>query len=207
VEHLMNILNVLFAGVIAFAAWQTWRIYKAMLGTTKQIERGWISLERLALEELERFDDPEYEGPVQPIVVIRLKNSGRTPVRVTRAKAILFMEPRPLPDDPPYELREWADAPNGPPPAVLVANEETNWRYVFGGQTFMGNDYRQRICARGLAYHMWIFGRIEYTDDFGKPHRYGFVRAYDPSLADTIPPHPPGERWAHVHSPKYSYAD
>lgn len=186
---------VVFTIVIAGAAIGQALIYRQMLKTAGITERAWINLETL---HLENFDKPDTVQ--QPRAVIGLKNSGHTPAFITRAKVILLTTP-PLPETPPYDLARWAGVEQGPPPSILVAGEKTNWRYLFPNAV-KPEEYRD-IQTLSLDGKAWIFGVVEYRDSFGRDHRYGFARVYDPWLQEKHA----GDRFAHVHNPNYSYAD
>ncbi|MGE5245437.1 MAG: hypothetical protein ACM3SQ_14530 [Betaproteobacteria bacterium] len=196
-------LAAVFTGVIAVATVVQVIVYWQMKKTGYVVERAWISLETLSLENFE-FSPTETDGShgKMPRGVIRLKNSGNTPAFIDRAKVLMILTDNPneeLPPTPPYHVVTWAHQRNQPP-SVLVAGEATNWRNWFEGQ-FVTPAILGQI-QRGDR-QMWIVGLIEYRDAFKKSHTYGFARKYDGSLADKAL----GRRFAHVHDPHYSYAD
>ena len=193
-----NVWIAVFTGMLTIvAAIQVgvyWRMHRA--NTLK--ERAWLTLEGLVLEH---FRDEDKNGPQQPRAVIGIRNAGGTPAFITRAKVILLTQP-PLPEEPDYDSVEWADVMHGSPPSILVANEYTNWRYLFPNLV-LPQDY-MRIEALGLDGQLWIYGLIEYTDAFKKIISTALPASTITWLRDT---HAAGKRFAHVHSPKYSYAD
>src|SRR5438093_646455 len=82
-EFLMNIVETIFTGVIAFAAWQTWKVYQDILSTTKRVERAYVDLSHQSGPGL-RFLEIENSDSRIPFVRIGIKNHGQTMADVER---------------------------------------------------------------------------------------------------------------------------
>ena len=159
------------------------KLTKAALKNAQKTDRAWVSLHSLEVAESSR--------PSGRMVILELRNSGRTPaiilsanvsVRstvVTSGNGETEIEPlTSLPDHP-----EWDDD-IFVPPAMLVAGEKTRWRHVV------------QITDKNLAFHtlqpgednnLWIYGFVKYTDIYNRSeesaHEYRFGREYDRILS------------------------
>ena len=105
---------------------------------------------------------------------IEVKNHGRTPATVTDVLIHLdrFTEANPAPDKPVYR----ADDSRRKVEAFLVAGNSFK-RFA-----------RRRLPAGGDEGELWLYGYVDYVDEFGDAHRDGYARVYRPDMEDTQVP-------------------
>jgi hypothetical protein len=153
------------------------------------------SEEQLDARSIETLDIEPIPGDGR-IIVIGLKNSGRTPARILDANVTvrsartvddgggrggLRIEPIPpadLPSHPVYDAGDFV------PPDMLVAGETSRWRH-YAART-VGDDNWTLLGIPGKDRGtLYIYGKVRYTDEFKpkKPHVYGWAREYDPVLS------------------------
>lgn len=111
-------------------------------------------------------------------VTIHVKNYGRTPARATNAlvKYGMLSSSEPLPDRPDY-TRDTATHEGLM--AFLVAGDETFLSMAFGG---VATDSLRAVALK--TKKLWLYGYIDYIDQFGQRHRAGWARLYDPDRDD-----------------------
>jgi hypothetical protein len=104
---------------------------------------------------------------------IGIKNFGRTPANVTDVliKALLLPSSQALPEIPDY-ARERKDSPK----AFLVSGDE-----------FFYTDVVKISAAevpqlRNETITLWLYGYVDYIDQFGQRHRGGYARVYSPAF-------------------------
>jgi hypothetical protein len=108
-------------------------------------------------------------------VEMGVKNWGRTPAVVTDIllKAAVLPTGGHLPVVPDYSInREPQDIAN----AFLVAGEE-----IFLHQIFDPVDWETIRSGTSVLY---LFGYVDYMDQFNQRHRGGYARLYDPDRTD-----------------------
>lgn len=186
---------------------QQHKLAKWVLTHEQVADRAWVSLETL---EIETF------GYVK-IIVIGLKNSGRTPARIANANITIrgwirypdadgggFIGSTTLPDDPVNDSGEFT------PPAILVAGEMSRWRHLVS-YTDRPEQLSLLSVRPDLNCKLWIYGYIKYTEQFhpGTIRTYRWAREYDPILSknrETSQGNSPMQ-FAHLAKPKYNEAD
>ena len=106
---------------------------------------------------------------------IGIKNFGRTPATISDVLLNRLVLPKgsALPGKPPYERQD------GPiPKAFLVAGEEM----------FYERNYQitpaEMIAVKDHHYDLYLIGYVDYIDQFGKRHRSGYARVYQPTIDD-----------------------
>ena len=146
-------------------------VYSAMHATTKQTERAWVSLESLDILSGKNAGDR--------IIVMGLKNSGRTPARIGSAN--VSVRGPVLPDIAVYDEGTFAY------PGFLVAGEVSRWQFaVTSARTELGivagaGYFSLTTSAPGDDKKLWIYGRVTYGDDITKDIReYRWARQFDP---------------------------
>jgi len=104
---------------------------------------------------------------------IGIKNFGRTPATISDVLLNRLVLPKgsALPGEPPYERQD------GPiPKAFLVADEEM----------FYERNYQitpaEMIAVNDHHYDLYLIGYVDYIDQFGKRHRNGYARVYQPTV-------------------------
>lgn len=105
---------------------------------------------------------------------IHVKNYGRTPARITNAliKHLVVPISDSLPDIPDYTKNT---ATHEGLTAFLVAGDEAFLSMVFSGVP------PDSLRAVALKMHkLWLYGYVDYIDQFGQRHRAGWARLYDP---------------------------
>jgi hypothetical protein len=201
----------------SFIGWQAWETRKAAQAArtsaeaaeraanharrTAEVamlaERAYISLESLEVEA----------GSNKTVVVMALKNSGRTPADIVEANVTvrtvgpdgtdrILLRSDNLPDQPDYDRDTFV------PPANLTAGEITRWRHEINRL----NDGSGRLNFQpGAVTGLWIYGYVTYRDRLSPevPRTYRWAREYDPALSGR-------ERrimFAHMAKPNYNAAD
>ena len=107
-------------------------------------------------------------------VTIQVKNFGRTPARVTNVlvKHIVLLHSGTLPDIPDYgrdtQTSEGLTA-------FLVAGDE-----AFLSLVFSGIEAESLSAVERKMNKLWLYGYVDYIDQFGQRHRGGWARLYDP---------------------------
>lgn len=108
--------------------------------------------------------------------VIKIENSGRTPATVTDVllKLEWFGDKNPAPNQPDYQK----EGPRGEVGYFLVA-----------GSNFIHNGSMRMPGGDVADNELWLYGYVDYTDEFGQCHRSGYARTYraDRNLAG-VPP-------------------
>jgi hypothetical protein len=114
----------------------------------------------------------EQDGTICRVTVqMRIKNYGRTPAKVTN---ILFFhqwlpQGEPLPRTPDYPQSVGDEAPK----MFLVTDEEVFTPQHTQSVTFTVEDVRNGV------KHLWLYGYVDYIDQFGQRHRSGYASAYN----------------------------
>jgi hypothetical protein len=107
---------------------------------------------------------------------IRVKNFGRTPARVTGVvMSILIRDLEDTSLPPPLTV---AGNVTRPFRAFLVANDE----FSFTESRHVGHEATEQL-IQGLK-RLFLFGYVDYIDQFGQRHRAGYARAYLSGLDD-----------------------
>lgn len=105
----------------------------------------------------------------QAIFKVKVKNHGRTPATITDALFHLdwFGEGNPAPERPQYRIDE-------PRPKV-------GFFLVAGTDFYLAR--RLPVPGKGESDGLWLYGYVDYTDEFGQDHRGGYARIYSDALA------------------------
>ena len=107
-------------------------------------------------------------------ITIQVKNFGRTPARVTNALVKHLMLP---PDDTLPDIPDYAGdaATQEGLTAFLVAGDEAFLSMAFSG---IAPDSLRAVERK--TNKLWLYGYVDYIDQFGQRHRAGWARLYDP---------------------------
>lgn len=111
-------------------------------------------------------------------VTVHVKNYGRTPARTTNAlvKYGVLSSSEPLPDRPDYTKDK---ATHEGLMAFLVAGDE-----AFLSMAFSGVPSESLGAVALKTKKLWLYGYVDYIDQFGQRHRAGWARLYDPDRDD-----------------------
>lgn len=106
------------------------------------------------------------------VVVIGVKNFGRTPAYVTDAliKHLILPITEPLPNFPDYKRTE---RDRTPVKGFLVTNDEIFLRLLFP----FGQEHILPISTN--SERLYLYGFVDYIDQFGQRHRGGYARVYN----------------------------
>lgn len=158
------------AAQVAIAAADSAAAAKTSADAVMLAERAYVKLSHVP-PGVRIKQDANY-GEVQ----IEVKNHGRTPAAVTDViiDAKLLDHGVPLPQPFPFRTEAREAFPN----AFLVPQEAF---YVAKTFPLRGDDL---INATRGGRRLWVFGHVDYRDTFGRRHRGGYVRIYEPGLAD-----------------------
>jgi len=107
-------------------------------------------------------------------ITIQVKNFGRTPARITNSliKHLILSSNGLLPDIPDYG-RDTATSEGLT--AFLVAGDE-----AFLSMAFSGIEVESLRAVERKMNRLWLYGYVDYVDQFGQRHRAGWARLYDP---------------------------
>ena len=103
-------------------------------------------------------------------VQMTVMNHGETPADLSGVLLRLVATNDPLPDTPPY-----GSASVQPVSIFLNAGESVNFPWSMQ----VPSDVIQQIEAGGIG--AWLVGYVEYDDRFGRKHRNGYARRYEPA--------------------------
>lgn len=159
----MNVLLVIFTGVSAYAAWQTWKVYRALHVANIVVQRAYVDLSHAS---------PGLELDPSPLVKIGIKNHGNTPATVTAYNITLVNAIGPLPAVPDYDERLTERVGAVVNPKETIYDDARPHR--LGGALDMGTQNMK----------VWVIGYVDYIDKFKARHRAGYARVYDPSIDD-----------------------
>jgi len=178
------------------------RLMKATLTNAQDTDRAWISIETLEIE---------FSRGRNAVIFIGLKNSGRTPAKISNANVTLrsttsrkdegggtvIEDLTDLPEVPDYDAGDFV------PPAILVAGETTRWSHKVTAPT--DGAWNLLTLSPGEEGKFWIYGYVEYTDQFhpSKTRTYRWGREYDPVLSAMHQRF----KFAHMSKRDYGYAD
>ncbi len=187
---------VILTGVIAVCSLFATLATGASARTAKEsarLARQALWVAERAYVNLKGFTVQNFEPGRSPLVIIQIINAGRTPAYITKSSLFASICPGPLPQQPAYP-------PDDIPgiPAVLVAGEFIESRLRL---TIDLSPDRFAQLQKGIGMVL-IFGKIEYSDVFGNPHKTGFARRSDFQGAATT-----GMLWIYPELPGYNYAD
>lgn len=139
------------------------RVAANTLRLMSDAERAYVTMshEPPGLKFLEQSNPAAIDCPT---FVIRVANYGRTPATVTDVHLQLdwFGKKNPPPNQPVYRI----DEPRNRVGFFLVANN-----YFFHRDT-------QEIPERSGDDKLWLYGFVDYTDEFGQNHRGGYAREF-----------------------------
>lgn len=201
--------------LVAVLQWLTYRrqaalmagqekLMEAALGNSQLTDRAWVSVATIRVAPTSRSDGR--------MVVIGLRNSGRTPARIVEAN-ITIRGSTATTTQGDTTLGELVDVPTEPdydrgdfvPPAVIVAGETAVWRHVV--TTVTDENFAFLTVRPGDRHNLWIYGFVKYTDIYNpdpkQAHTYKFGRVYDATLSKKL------QRFAFAHlaKPNYNGAD
>jgi hypothetical protein len=167
--HSVTYINLACTILIALFTFLTWRVYKAMLRTTKINERAWIVSEPSLIEET------KVQGTFQ--ATVQLGNTGKSPAWVTAAGSNgWFAEANnPLPKTPQYNsMKPFTEKGHLLPPKGRMA------------QGFPFSNAQLASVVKKEA-DLYIFGYIEYRDIYGDTHIIRYCYHAEPTLDLTNP--------------------
>jgi hypothetical protein len=153
--------------IIVYLTWTIWRTNRDQLRHSEQVERAYVTL---------RHERPGLNIDLKEggwaWVTMRVTNFGQTPATVTDAVIKLVTLPvnKWLPDTPDYTPNLDRDSPRIVPKGFLVTND----------QIFFGATYHISTEVVSGQQNCWLIGYVDYIDQFGKRHRGGYARRYDP---------------------------
>lgn len=164
--------------IAVFAFWQV-VVYRQMRDHTIVIERAYVTMSHHRPGLI--IDDWAAESasgmtqgdgvPRQNISVnVRVQNSGNTPATVTYRLLQLLFTDQPLTDVPAY------DPAQGEVVRVhLVKGDDLN---VFANW----NIEETAFTSVRSGLNLYLLGYVDYIDKFGRRHRAGYARVYNPSI-------------------------
>jgi hypothetical protein len=167
-----------FTFALAVFAWRTWLVYERQadvmthsLAHTQEIERAYLTMSHAppglfgdALLE-ERLDNGLHDVSVS----IKVQNNGNTPANVLTTFSMFFLTNGPLPAQPPYE---------GAADTRQISLVKGNSFHTFENRAIDATAIRE--IKRG-ALQLYVLAYADYTDKFGRRHRVGYARQYNPS--------------------------
>jgi hypothetical protein len=206
--RLSNIVIATCTAALVVVTGLQWWTYRQIHATTKAIERAWISVEGLSVEEA---------GKTDRAVTIHLKNSGRMAAHIVDAnitirgskcvhtehgeswESIDDLNDVPAGDRPVYDSGDFVA------PAILVAGEVSSMRHVVHDVT--DENFNLLTLKAGQERNLWIYGYVRYTDDLAPKtiRSYGWARRYDAAKSKSTPRY--RIRFVHVSRRGYNYAD
>ncbi len=161
-----NGVVALFTVVLAVVGFLQWWIYRAIHRSTKVVERAYVNIshypEGLQLVDPQRFS-----------VKVKVKNHGRTPAKIIDVVLTLRVYRGPLPPKPCY-------GPAGPEPNRFFLMPKDHFVVTKTFELISAAD------ARGVdagTVRVWLLGYVDYEDQFGRSHRGGYARLYNPARA------------------------
>jgi hypothetical protein len=137
---------------------------------TRTIERAYVKMSHLLPGVTFEQDGLICRVKVQ----MRIKNYGRTPARVTDILLRSLWRPQgePLPKTPDYQQSGENEAPK----MFLVTGEE-----VFTPKETESIEFTAADVKNGVK-QLWLYGCVDYIDQFGQRHRAGYAMSYNPQL-------------------------
>jgi len=168
-HHLITLINLLCTVLIALFTFLTWRVYRAMLRTTKINERAWIVSEPGSITET------KIQGTFQ--AAVQLGNTGKSPAWVTAAgsNGWLADASKPLPKIPPYEpMKPFTEKGH-----LLSPKSRMAQGFPFSNA--------QLIRVVKKEADLYIFGYIKYRDIYGDTHITRYCYHAEPTLDLTDP--------------------
>jgi len=161
-----NRVVALFTVVVAVATLLQVCIYRAIHRSTKVVERAYVNISHYP-EGLQSVDPQKFS------VKVKIKNHGRTPAKIIDVVLTLRVHRGPLPPKPRY-------GPAGPQPNRFFLMPKDHFVVTKTFEPISEAD------ARGVddgTVHVWLLGYVDYEDQFGRSHRGGYARLYNPALA------------------------
>jgi hypothetical protein len=171
-------LTLLVLAATLFAiVWQV-RIYADMRDHTMVIERAYVTMSHhppgIIIDSIsvESTEDPVRRQDVE--VHVGVQNLGSTPANVTRTLLQLLITDQPLPPVPLY-----AEDEQGETACVFLTKSDQftihrSWKMESAGIEEVGKNARK--------WTMYVIGYIDYIDRFGRRHRAGYGRFYEPGV-------------------------
>lgn len=162
VEIILLIFAVGFAGWAAIAASQAARAAAKTVGAMRRSERAYVKMSHLP-SGLDLISQPGFAG-----FVVEIKNHGRTPATITDVLFQLdwFDDENPAPDRPIYRF----DEPRRKVGGFLVSQD-----------FFFHHRILPMPTEGNVEGELWLYGYVDYTDEFGENHRGGYARRYRPN--------------------------
>lgn len=147
-------------------------IYWQMLHTSRRTDRAWVVVADVTIEG-------DRDGT--PVVVVWLKNAGRSPAIIKNANVTVLVSDRvngrvtavdELPDEPRY------DSSSVVPPPILAPNESAGMRLRIGGAGPDGRYFGFRRINQSGGATAWVYGWVRYTNGLdAKDRLYKWARA------------------------------
>lgn len=190
ITSLSTFVIAIFTIVLAFATGILVKMAGQQEMTSKTIERAYVQMSHVSAPDNPGLEVTKATGKC--VVHMSVKNYGNTPARVTR----VFMTHRVLPDgqdlpDEPHYSKLKDEPIELPVEAFLVKNSEFISRYLFKVAT---DDVALLDDGQKLLF---VYGYVDYIDQFQRRHRGGYARRYKANLAVN--------NLIFVAKPKYNY--
>lgn len=153
-----TLLIAIFTGTLWRSTGRLWKMTKTSVDAVRQAERAYVKMSHTA----PAFDLVKTIG--QGGLTVEIKNSGRTPATVTDVllQVNWFGEENPAPNEPEYRI----DARRISVGFFLVAQESSF------------HEIRLHIPNEGDGDELWLYGYVDYVDEFNQHHRAGYVRVH-----------------------------
>jgi hypothetical protein len=161
--------NLLFMLALVVVGSLQWLTYRAIHNTTKIMERAYVVMSHSPPGLI--IDKPSGQFWVQ----MQVGNFGHTPARVVRKSLMCQVLPK-----------------NSPPPDVVAFRNESekkntsNVRLVAQDKIFFvfSGKADDVPSSKDETKRLWLYGFVDYIDQFGQPDFAPYIRAYEPRLDD-----------------------
>lgn len=200
-QKVATIANILLTAAIAFAAGQTWRVYRNLRDHAVQIERAYIGFGILLTEE-------PRDGLRKPLrLTLQLHNFGNTPATVEHVEAAYMIgRPNLSTDGPSYEHRFHIDQSR---PFLVKGGDYIRRNIPFDISI---EDWAHILRTDEIPMQEWtlcLVGFVRYRDRFNRCHEAGFGRVvsgeFDEPITDATNVRKRTERLSFVKLPNYNY--
>ena len=120
----------------------------------------------ISSDNITRAGEEHFGGYHEAVFRFEIKNSGNTPATITDVSIAHYVGTA-IPDPP--------TGPGTGERLFLLGKDSVLDKRVF---SLRHND----VTGLGLTLRLWILGYVDYIDKFGRRHRSGYARVYDPSI-------------------------
>jgi hypothetical protein len=172
-----------FSGWLIRVGYLQRRTYEATLTASKAIERAYIGMSHHppGIEpKSERISSEPSRWKHQLSVRIKITNHGNTPARITRSLVQLILTNADIPRAPAYDERQAR-----PGHVFLVKSDSftitTPYEFQSSGEKRFSDAFRE-LAEHG--HRLYVIAYVDYIDTFGRRHRAGYGRLYEPAIDD-----------------------